>query len=164
VPGKEIWLSALHLATMWQIVETREDAISILGTLEVSPSEKLTLADRYDVPAWVAPALLELVNREPPLSEEEVVSIGLTRALIAVGLRERRHKSTLLKMAHCQKCDLMGRLDVRTCLPCRCPNPYQTVHAPELTTAAIFVDCTEADVLFAFGLDPLYLATPTQSS
>jgi hypothetical protein len=149
---------------MWQMVETREDAISILGTLKMSPSEKLALADRYDVPAWVAPALLELVNREPPLSEEEVVSIGLTRAFIAVGLRERRHKSTLLKMAHCEKCDLMGRLEVHASLPCSCRNPLRTLHAPELTSAAIFVDCTEADVLSAFGLDPPVAATRTRTS
>jgi hypothetical protein len=139
---------------MWQMVETREDAISMLATLSMSPSEKLVLADRYDVPAWAAPALLELVNREPTLSEQEVVSIGLTRALIVVRLRERRHKSTLLKMAHCEKCNHKGRLEVRSHLPCECSDPRYTVHPDKLTLAAMFVDCTEADILSAFGLNP----------
>jgi hypothetical protein len=88
--SKDVWLSVLHLASMWDMGALREKAISQLTGLVVDAGEKIQLAERYDIPEWVLTALTDLVNRTPPIDEADVASLGLVRALKAVALREER--------------------------------------------------------------------------
>jgi hypothetical protein len=90
--SKESWVSVLHLSQMWEMPSLREAAITQLGELVTDSTEKLRLADTYDVPAWSVPALLDLVNREASLTEADVHSIGLQRSLKVGTLRERRFR------------------------------------------------------------------------
>jgi hypothetical protein len=86
------WSSVLHLSDMWQMQSLRADALKHLEPI-TSDVEKLALADKYDIPHWLLPALVALVNRDKALSIEESEKIGLVRAIKVPGLRERRLRS-----------------------------------------------------------------------
>jgi hypothetical protein len=83
------WISVLDLSTMWQMQALRDDAIRHLGTV-VSEVDKLVLAEKYDIPPWILPALTTLVNRDEALSVDESREIGFERAIKIAALRERR--------------------------------------------------------------------------
>jgi hypothetical protein len=104
---------------MWQMIPLREDAIVQLTTLVTDPAEKLLLSDKYDVPAWSIPALLDLVNRDDTITEDVLARIGASRTLKVVALRERRFRAQASIEPH--KCGTCGALGVvqtgRTC-PC----------------------------------------------
>jgi hypothetical protein len=104
---------------MWQMTSLREDAIIQLTTLVKNPTEKLVLSDKYDVPAWSIPALLEFVNRESMLTEDDVRDIGLQRALKVVTLRERRMRASARhEPAKCGDCGAAGY--IVTASKCQC--------------------------------------------
>jgi hypothetical protein len=83
------WISVLHLSDMWQMQLLRQDALTHLHPI-ANDVEKLELADKYDIPHWVLPALVALVNRDGALGIEESGKIGWVRAIKIAGLRERR--------------------------------------------------------------------------
>jgi hypothetical protein len=83
-------VSVLHLASLWQMAAARDEAIQHLSVLVADPSERLALADKHDVGAWVVPALAELVHRAAPIRADDVGRIGLARMLKVVELREQR--------------------------------------------------------------------------
>jgi hypothetical protein len=93
---------------MWQIASLRAASIQQLGTLVEESSEKLLLAEQYDVPKWNIPALLDLVNREPILTKDDLQRIGIDRALKVVELRERRFRAQVNKNPKCKRCRPAG--------------------------------------------------------
>jgi hypothetical protein len=82
----------------------REDAVSHLTALLTDPTEKLDLSDKYNVPAWSIPALVQLVNRDEPLSEGDLTKIGLPRGLKVAALRERNLRSQLAAVPKTTSC------------------------------------------------------------
>jgi hypothetical protein len=104
---------------MWQMTSLREDAIIQLTTLVTDPVEKLLLSDKYDVPAWSIPALLDLVNRDDTITEDVLARIGATRTLKVVALRERRFRAQASIEPHkCGTCGAPGV--VQTGRDCGC--------------------------------------------
>jgi hypothetical protein len=121
--GKDVWISILHLAQMWQMIPLREDAIVQLTTLVTDPAEKLLLSDKYDVPAWSIPALLDLVNRDDTITEDVLARIGALRTLKVVALRERRFRDQASIEPH--KCGTCGAIGiVQTVSTCGCVGYY----------------------------------------
>jgi hypothetical protein len=159
------------------MTQTRQDAINKLGMLINDPGEKLVLSDQYDVPAWAAPALLNLVSRADPISEADVEKIGLARALKVGAMRERRRAAAARAPAECPECGRRGALV--TTLNCRCaahpgspgarfvaggPGMAAQMHAmrrvesgscllpPVSSTRAALTPVTEAQIKAEFGL------------
>jgi hypothetical protein len=141
---------------MWQMTSLREDAIIQLTTLLKDPTEKLVLSDKYDVPAWSIPALLEFVNREAPLSEDDVRDIGLQRALKVVILRERRMRaSARLEPAKCGDCGAAGY--IATARKCDCDETCFSCSGVsllgEVVPSTSPTSLVEQDIKDAFGLE-----------
>jgi hypothetical protein len=67
----------------------RADAIAALSELLADPAEKLVVSDRYMITAWAEPALAQLVDRDEPLSVQDVERIGIPRAVKVSALREQ---------------------------------------------------------------------------
>jgi hypothetical protein len=104
------WISVLHLSDMWQMQLLRKDALDYLNPI-ASDVEKLVLAETYDIPQWVLPALVALVNRDQALNVEESEKIGWARAIKVAGLREQR----LRVVPPYRRADGDGRVVTHTC-------------------------------------------------
>jgi hypothetical protein len=75
---------------MWQMSFLSQAAIDHLADLVSDSSEKLLLGDQYGVEAWRIAALLDLINREAPLSASDISQLDAGRAAKIGALRERR--------------------------------------------------------------------------
>jgi hypothetical protein len=67
----------------------RDDAITALSELVVDPAEKIVISDRYRITAWTEPALVQLVDRDQPLSVADIERIGISRAANVAARREQ---------------------------------------------------------------------------
>jgi hypothetical protein len=67
----------------------RDHAITALSELVVNPAEKIVISDRYGITAWTEPALVQLVDRDQPLSVADIECIGISRAANVAARREQ---------------------------------------------------------------------------
>lgn len=85
------WASVLKLSTRWCIASIRELAIIRLQSLLAEkPLERLFLARKYGVNAWVARALRDLVERDNALDDDDVASLELGDIVRIAREREAR--------------------------------------------------------------------------
>ncbi len=54
----------------------------------LAPVQKITLANRYNVPHWLPPAFLELCKRPEPLEDLEAEALGLRSVVRIARARE----------------------------------------------------------------------------
>ena len=94
---KEVIL-ALDLASRWNFHGARNQCITLLEKKSIAPAEKLALAQRFDIVAWLEPAVRRLVLRDEPLSVDEAKEIGIEMVTQIAILREKR-LSKLLRTA-----------------------------------------------------------------
>ena len=99
----EEWSSILDLSTRWGFTSICE--LALRRVEPPNPLQRLILARKYNIEEWMNPALLELCERQEPLSLEEarlmdfedVVFVGTVRQTVrssdlivdGVGIRER---------------------------------------------------------------------------
>jgi hypothetical protein len=105
----DTWTTVLRLATMWQMLDLRDEAMSQLTLLftENDAGEMLRLSERYDVPQWDLPALCRLVNRGERLSIGDIQILGAERAVEVAWLREK--KLLPRNGYHAQGCSCRGK-------------------------------------------------------
>jgi hypothetical protein len=65
------WASVLKLSTMWGFHAVRQKAITNLASSAIAPVDKIILSKKYDVSAWLVPALNQLAQQEEPLAVED---------------------------------------------------------------------------------------------
>jgi hypothetical protein len=85
------WLSVLRLSSMWQMTSLRKIAINQMDELFTSSdaSERLIIAEEFDVSEWILTALTQLICRGEPVSMVDAENIGIERALKVAACRER---------------------------------------------------------------------------
>jgi hypothetical protein len=97
-PSKNEWLSILLLASMWGFDIIRNLAIKKLGGLHLEPVEKMELCRRFEIDSsWAAGAYNALCARQQPLSQDEVVRVGLENSVLISQAREERVRKELHK-------------------------------------------------------------------
>ena len=69
-------------------------AVKELGDMGLDPVDRIVLAAKHNVPAWLNPAYVELCTREDPLREEEVQRLGLITTWKLMCAREKIRAST----------------------------------------------------------------------
>ncbi|KAJ3714140.1 hypothetical protein C8R42DRAFT_633070 [Lentinula raphanica] len=84
------WTSILKLADMWCMDAIREHAISTMKDIpNVDPVDKVVVAKRYGVDAWLPSSLDAIIRRSQAWSEHDVERLGLSTVLKLVALRDR---------------------------------------------------------------------------
>jgi hypothetical protein len=81
-------IDLLSISTRLDFTAVREDTISILGNERIDPIDKILLAEKYDVPSWLAPAYRSLCKRSQPIEEHEAERIGLKKTVLLARARE----------------------------------------------------------------------------
>ena len=79
---------ALELATRWNFNDARNRCITLLEKMDIAPAEKLALAQRFCVRAWLESEFDRLVDRDEPLSFSEAKAIGSDMATLIAMFRE----------------------------------------------------------------------------
>jgi hypothetical protein len=82
------WVSALKLATKWDMGAARACAIEKIAQFDY-PAKKIHLAREYQVPRYFIPALVRLIARSEPLTREEYLDLGVDCVLKIASIRER---------------------------------------------------------------------------
>ncbi|KAI0330433.1 hypothetical protein GY45DRAFT_754913 [Cubamyces sp. BRFM 1775] len=99
------WRSVLSLATRWEFTGVRALAIRSLQSLDITPVERILLAQEFDIPGrWALPAYVALCERPEPLSLGEAALLGLETSVRIAQLREqlraRGHRSASMGGYH----------------------------------------------------------------
>ena len=82
---------------MYEMAEVKAFVIQKMTPLLTEfPSLQINLAKTYNVRTWLAPGLSRLACRVEPVSEDDVMLVGLTDSLRICALRERKRR--------CKKC------------------------------------------------------------
>ncbi|KAK0459208.1 uncharacterized protein EV420DRAFT_308793 [Desarmillaria tabescens] len=84
------WISVLRLSSLWQMVDTRSNAISHLTQLlcNLSPADRILLGRKFSVAHWISSGYVNLAERGEVVSLEEAGKIGLSTALLIHHVRE----------------------------------------------------------------------------
>ncbi|KZV85853.1 hypothetical protein EXIGLDRAFT_725480 [Exidia glandulosa HHB12029] len=82
------WTSVLSLASMWECENIRALAIREMEGL-CGPVQKISLARRFDISAWLLPAYAALTTRAAPLCVEEGEMLGVETTIRLAQARER---------------------------------------------------------------------------
>ncbi|KAJ7700425.1 hypothetical protein B0H17DRAFT_837966, partial [Mycena rosella] len=84
------WITLLSVATRLRFDRLRAHAIQAIeeSPTALDPVDKLVLATKYDVPAWLAPAYTALCQRANCLEEWEAEKLGLKRTVQIARARE----------------------------------------------------------------------------
>ncbi|KAI0328051.1 hypothetical protein GY45DRAFT_1255838 [Cubamyces sp. BRFM 1775] len=85
--SKDQWISALKLATMWDFENVRQKAIAELLKLVPLHGERVRLARVYDIPGWIEPALLKLVQQDT-LNASDLEALGWATVAKLIQIRE----------------------------------------------------------------------------
>jgi hypothetical protein len=112
----EEWISVLKLSTMWLFQDIRAKAIKALGSLTLSMDliDKIVIARKFAVSAWLVPSLHALVQREKPLDLSEGNRLGLEWALKVAEVREYG-ATTAVALPTCQSCSYTGTAICGSC-------------------------------------------------
>jgi hypothetical protein len=89
----EEWSAILDLSTRWGFTSIRDMAIRC--TNPPNPLDRLILARKHAVEAWIPPALLELCERPEPLSLEEARLMDFEDVVLVGSVRQTVRSSTL---------------------------------------------------------------------
>jgi len=83
------WSHLLSISTRFKMEKIRQRAITELENFGVpDPVEKIILAVKHSVPAWLEPAHVELCQRGEPIRSEEAERLGLSIAMKLARARE----------------------------------------------------------------------------
>lgn len=102
---------------MWQFRRIRETAIKTMASVSMDLVDKIVIARRFDISAWLIPALNELVQREKPVDFLEGNRLGMEWVLKVAELREC-DANTTAPQRRCQNCHHTG--------PPRCDSCHST--------------------------------------
>ncbi|KAJ7117490.1 hypothetical protein C8R44DRAFT_738389 [Mycena epipterygia] len=90
---KEDWISVLKLSTLWYFLDARELAIQQLNGQNMGSVERILLARKYAVSAWLRTGYTDLARREESISLEDAEKIGWETAVRLYQVRETAIKS-----------------------------------------------------------------------
>lgn len=83
-------MSVLKLASKWMMLDLRDMAIrNITPAKEATSIDKIILARKYGISAWLRAGYLELVERPENLSVDDALELGLDSALKICRTREQ---------------------------------------------------------------------------
>ena len=89
------WTSILSLSTRWDFTDIRTLAIREIQSLDISPIDKIVLAQEFDISGrWLLAAYTALCERAEPLSISEGTRLGLETAMRVAQLREQLRSSS----------------------------------------------------------------------
>ncbi|KAG8868851.1 hypothetical protein FRB98_003182, partial [Tulasnella sp. 332] len=103
------WGDALGLATRWKLEGARNLIIEQINThFPNHLSDRIELADAYNVCDWLEPAFEMLCTRLDPPTEEEIMAVGPKRLAALWKIREACRQPPApqrnLSRAHCTRC------------------------------------------------------------
>ena len=123
------WTSVLKLATMWQFQKIRATAIKNLENM-LDLVDKVIIAQRFDISAWLVPTLNALVQREEMINLSEANRLGMDWVLKLAKVREMGVTPQHRTCKHCHhtgppRCDSCSSTDADHCGSCskKLPNP-----------------------------------------
>lgn len=93
------WITLLSVATRFRFDRLRAQAIRAIdeSATPLDPVDKVVLATKFDVPAWLAPAFVALCQRPKCLEEWEAEKIGLKRTVQLARAREEYRDAESLR-------------------------------------------------------------------
>jgi hypothetical protein len=134
----EEWTSALKLSTMWQFYKIRAAAIKAMQNLSMEPVDQIVIARRFDISAWLVPALSALVQRETLVDVSEGNRLGMEWVLKLAEVREGLGTRPS-KVYICQGCNHRG--------PARCTSctSTTTINRCSSCTSTTFNRCSSCN-------------------
>lgn len=90
------WVSLLSISTLFDFATVRSRAIYEIehAQTRLDPIEKIVLAEKHDIPEWLAPAYEALCRRYEPLEEVEAEMIGYKKTVLLLRAREALRDET----------------------------------------------------------------------
>ncbi|KAI0694139.1 hypothetical protein BC835DRAFT_1415524 [Cytidiella melzeri] len=82
------WIALLSISTRYVFDKTRDLAITEISKQLADPVQKITLANKYNIPQWLPPAFLELCKRDEPIADAEAETLGLFAVVRIARARE----------------------------------------------------------------------------
>jgi hypothetical protein len=151
-PTLEEWTSVLHLSTMWRFQKIRSRAINAMGSISMDLVDKIVIARKYDVSAWLVSALSALVQREKSVDFSEGNKLGLDWVLKVAELRDGSTRATTTST--CPHCNYTGPRCCNSCYSTanRCGLCHTQLNAAA-TTSSKGKDDLSDKIRKAFGLE-----------
>ena len=84
-----VTISLISIASRFFFESIRDDALGALCAMRLDPVERITLARKYDIDAWLIPAYCDLCQQENFITLEDASKIGLPGTVKLAVLRER---------------------------------------------------------------------------
>ncbi|KAK6974380.1 BTB domain-containing protein [Favolaschia claudopus] len=88
----EEWVDLLAISTRFDFQRLRERAIDALDDLlsgrKGHPIQRISLAEKHDIPGWLRIAYVDICERGPPLNESEAEKIGMRKTILLGRARE----------------------------------------------------------------------------
>jgi hypothetical protein len=132
------WTSVLKLSNMWQFHKIRATAIKKMEDLSMDLVDKIVVARRFDISAWLVPTLNALIQREKPIDFSEGTRLGMEWTLKVAEIRESdaRDASQERTCTHCSykgpaRCNSCNDTAANRC--CSCDN-YLAIAATSTNT------------------------------
>ena len=75
---------------MWEFQIIRATAITKIENMQLDLVDKLVIAQKFDIPTWVKPTLVELARRKEMVSFSEAIQLGMKWVLELAKLREAK--------------------------------------------------------------------------
>ena len=75
---------------MWEFQKIRATAITKIENMQLDLVDKLVIAQKFDIPTWVKPTLVELARRKEMVSFSEAIQLGMKWVLELAKLREAK--------------------------------------------------------------------------
>ena len=103
----------LKLSSMWHFHKIRTIAIKKMEGLSMDLIDKINIARRFDISAWLVPTLNALVQREKPIDLLEGNRLGMEWVLKVAEVRERNDTTPLERT--CSNCSYKGAPRCNSC-------------------------------------------------
>lgn len=85
---------------MWEFQKIRATAITKIGRMSLDLVDKLLIAQKYDISAWVKPTLSELALRKEMVSFSEANQLGMKWVLELAKFREAKLEADKFELRH----------------------------------------------------------------
>jgi hypothetical protein len=141
---------------MWQFKNIRTIAINTIGNVSMDLVDKIVIARKFDVSAWLVPALNQLVQREKSIDFLEGNKLGMDWVLKVAELRDGDIRA-VRTCQHCNhtgppRCNSCNSTTANRCGSCNTQLPVAAAAASSEGGKRSHVDYSD-QIRTAFGLD-----------
>ncbi|KLO11043.1 hypothetical protein SCHPADRAFT_930180 [Schizopora paradoxa] len=87
--GQDVWLSAIKVSDLWNLMKVRAFAVSKLEKSEPDLAVRIELSRTRGIREWFRPIMLQLALRKEPPASREAWKLGWNNTILLFQLREK---------------------------------------------------------------------------